>query len=111
MEWILSTKKKMSSVLINGELTIGSLYAQVKMASSGSELVFEDPNGMAQVRKRGNRHFEHDSVTYRNDVKTTGGLVFSLAQLFNPNSALLLAIKSCNYLSGQIEFSVKRGRE
>ena len=111
MEWILSTNKKMSSVLINGELTIGSLYAQVKMASSGSELVFEDPNGMAQVRKRGNRHFEHDSVTYRNDVKTTGGLVFSLAQLFNPNSALLLAIKSSNYLSGQIEVSVKRGRE
>ena len=61
----------MGSVLVNGGLTIGTLYAHVKMTSTASALVFVDPTGMAQVRKWGNRSFELDSVAYTNNVTTT----------------------------------------
>ena len=93
------------------ELTIGTLYAQVKIASTGSALVFEDPTGIEQVRKWGNRSFELDSVKYINVAKTTEGAVFSLAKFSNSSSALLLATKNSSYLSGRIESSrKKRGR-
>ena len=42
-------------------------------------------------------------------MKTTGGPVISLAKFSNSISALLLATKNSNYLSGQIEISVKSG--
>ena len=100
--WQISpiNKKRMGSVLINGELTIGTLNAQVKSASTGSTLVFEVPTGMAHVRKWGNRSFELDSVLYINDVKTTRGPVF-----WYSSRALLFATKNSKYLSGQIESS------
>ena len=71
----------------------GTLYAEVKMTKTGSALVFVDPTGMAQVKKWGNKNFEHESVTNINDVKTTGGPVFSLAKLSNSSSALLMTQK------------------
>ena len=44
VEWILPNNNKIiGSVLINGELTIRTLYAQVEIASTGKLLVFEDP--------------------------------------------------------------------
>ena len=49
----------MGSVLINGELTTGTLFAQVKTAFTGSVLVFGDSAGMAQVIKWGNRSIEN----------------------------------------------------
>ena len=103
VEWI-SSNKIMGSVLIKEELIIGTLYAQVKIARIGSVLLFEDPTGMAQVRKWGNRSFELDSVTYINDVKTTGRQVFSLAKFS------ILETKNKNYLSEQIENSGKKGK-
>ena len=98
----------MGSNLVNGELTNGTLYAEVKMTKSGSALIFVDPSGMAQLRKWGNKSFEHESVTYINDVKTTGGPVFSLAKLSNSSSALLMTKKFSKYLSEQIEKSGKK---
>ena len=38
-----NNNKIIGSVLINGELTIRTLYAQVEIASTGKLLVFEDP--------------------------------------------------------------------
>ena len=45
VEWNSPTKKIRGSVQINGEQSIGTLYAQVKIASTGSLLVREDPTG------------------------------------------------------------------
>ena len=42
-------------------------------------------------------------------MKITGGPVISLAKFSNSISSLLLATKNSNYLSGQIEISVKSG--
>ena len=70
VEWILRTNKKFrGSVLINGGLTIGSFNAQIILAGTGSASVFEEPTGLAEVRKSENKSFEVDSVMYINDVK------------------------------------------
>ena len=63
---------------------------------------------MAQLRKWGNRSLELDLVTYIDDLKTTGGPVFLLAEFWHSSSVLLLATKNSNDLSGQIESSGKK---
>ena len=51
--------KTLGSVLTDDELTIRTLYAHIKIACTGSVLVFQTPTRMGQVRKWGNRSY-HD---------------------------------------------------
>ena len=54
VELVLPTKKIKGSLLFEGEVTIETLYAQVRNGNTGNLLGFEYPTGMPHVKNWGN---------------------------------------------------------